>query len=125
MSFMKEPRFTMEDKPIIKPAAPITAVEFDKVVITASRPVLVYFFRKSCHGCQQLAPTIHEIAHRLKEEDRGIQVFTCEDTEVMRQCQVFFVPQLILFHQGQDHWIERGIQAPEGILQEIASLVQA
>lgn len=108
-----------------EPADHITANDFEDKVMTSGVPVLIDFYRKSCHGCQQLAPTIDKLAQIFRREKSSIQVFKCDDDQLMRRVKIFFVPQLVLFLNGKDYWIERAIKTPEDIQKEIARILSS
>jgi thioredoxin-like negative regulator of GroEL len=108
-----------------KPDDHITADDFENEVSTCPFPVLVYFYRKLCHGCQQLAPSIDTLSHSFRHEGSNIKLFKCDDDQLMRRVKVFFVPQLILFFERKNHWIERKVNTPDGIREEVSRILSA
>lgn len=109
----------------IPSAESVTAEDFEERVINSDLPVLVDFHRHSCLPCQQLAPTIDQLAQefRGRELDK-IHVYKCEDEQLFEKYKVQFVPQLILFNAGKDHWIDRGIRTMEGLRKEVREILR-
>jgi thioredoxin 1 len=105
-------------------AKTITVEDFEEKVLNADFPVLVDFHRSSCLPCQQLAPTIDNLGeyYRARDTDR-IYVYKCEDGQLFEMLKVQFVPQLILFNCGRDHWIDRSIRTVEGLKKEIGEIL--
>jgi len=108
------------------PAYGVTEEDFEEKVIRSDLPVLVDFHRSSCTPCQQLAPTIDKLAQAYAEGDgQTIRVYKCEDDQLFERLKVQFVPQLILFVAGKDHWIDRNIRTREGLQEEISKILGA
>jgi thioredoxin 1 len=102
----------------------VTGEDFEEKVLHSDLPVLVDFHRPSCLPCQQLAPTIDKLAQEVAEKkaDR-MHVFKCEDARLFERLKIPFVPQLILFVAGKDHWIDRNIRSMEGLKKVIAEIL--
>jgi len=108
-----------------RPAYGVTEEDFEEKVIRSDLPVLVDFHRSSCLPCQKLSPTIDKLAQAYGEgEAETIRVYKCEDDQLFERLKVQFVPQLILFVAGKDHWIDRSIRTIEGLQEEITKILR-
>ena len=102
----------------------VTAEDFEERVLRSDLPVLVDFHRSACRPCQELSPTIDKLAKAYGErKDQTIRVCRCEDDQLFERLKVQFVPQLILFVAGKDHWIDRNIRSLEGLEKEIEEIL--
>ena len=107
------------------PAQRIIAEDFEEKVINSEVPVLVDFHRSACLPCQQLAPTIDELGKYYGAQDTDkIHVYQCEDDQLFEKLKVQFVPQLILFVSGKDHWLDRSIRTMDGLKKEIGKILE-
>jgi len=106
------------------PTERVTAEDFEEKVINSDLPVLVDFHRSSCLPCRQLAPTIDKLGeyYGARDTDR-IHVYKCEDAQLFEKLKVQFVPQLILFIVGKEHWLDRSIRTMEGLKKEIGEIL--
>jgi thioredoxin 1 len=103
----------------------VSAEDFEEKVIHAGLPVLVDFHREACLPCQQLAPVIDRLRDAYEGEDPPrIGVYRCEDARLFERLKIQFVPQLILFVSGEDHWIERNIRTERDLKKEIAGILE-
>jgi len=105
-----------------RPAYGVTEEDFEEKVLRSDLPVLVDFHRSACLPCQKLSPTIDKLA-QVYGEDKRIGVYRCEDDRLFERLKVQFVPQLILFVAGKDHWIDRNIRSLEGLKKEIEEIL--
>jgi thioredoxin 1 len=80
---------------------PITSSDFETEVLTASQPVLVDFGAVWCGPCKMLDPLVEELAGEWKSKMKTVKIDVDENPEVAMQYQVFGVPTLILFKDGQ------------------------
>jgi len=101
----------------------VTAQDFEDKVLHSDLPVLVDFHREICLPCQKLWPTIAKLAQAYGEGER-IRVYKSEDDQLFERLKVQFVPQLILFIAGKDHWIDRNIKSVEGLQKEIEEILE-
>lgn len=78
----------------------ITSAEFDAVIGSADKPVLVDFWAPWCGPCRALGPTIEEIA---SEEAGRLAVYKCnvdEEADVATRFRIVSIPTMILFKDG-------------------------
>ncbi|HUF36967.1 MAG TPA: thioredoxin [Anaerolineales bacterium] len=80
---------------------PITTADFQSVVLSATQPVLVDFGAVWCGPCKMLDPVVEELAGEWQSKMKTVKIDVDQDPEVAMQYQVFGVPTLILFKDGQ------------------------
>ena len=79
----------------------ITTADFDSVVNSSEKPVLVDFWASWCGPCRALSPIVEEIADELAGE---LAVYKCnveEEQDLAIRFQVMSIPTLMLFKGGK------------------------
>ena len=82
--------------------------EFNSVVQTPDKPVLMMFFKGGCASCAALEPTMDTLAGEY--EGRAVVAkimivqmdFMPAQPEIMKQYYMHIVPAAILFNHGQE-----------------------
>lgn len=89
-----------------------TSADFDSLVLSADRPVIVDFWAEWCPPCRVLGPMLDRAAAALGDEVRIVKVDADQSPELLAKYGVSSIPTLILFREGAE--IERRV-GPEGL----------
>lgn len=87
---------------------------FAEMLSSSDVPVLVDFYANWCGPCQVLGPILEQVNAQLKDRLRIIKIDTEQYPALASQYQVYALPTLILFKQGEPvDRIEGLMQAPQ------------
>lgn len=79
----------------------IKDVDFENVVLKATKPVLVDFWASWCGPCRMLGPVIEELASQYSDKVEFVKINVDENPETPRKFNIRGIPTLILFKDGQ------------------------
>ena len=82
-------------------AAGVDQNSFDSEVLKAGAPVLVDFWAPWCGPCRMVAPVVDKIAQTYENRLKVVKLNTDENPGIATQYQVFGIPCLILFKNGE------------------------
>ena len=82
--------------------------KFDKL-IQSSQPVLVDFYAEWCGPCQIMKPTLLDVAERIGDQAKIVQVDIDIEKELAERFHIQSVPTLIIFKDGNQRWRQSGI----------------
>jgi thioredoxin len=87
---------------------------FEEMLSGSDVPVLVDFYAEWCGPCQMMATILQQVNTQLKDRIRIVKIDTEKYTELASQYQIYALPTLVLFKQGQPvERIEGVVQAPQ------------
>ncbi|MCA9742894.1 MAG: thioredoxin [Deferribacteres bacterium] len=95
----------------------VSTATFDSEVIKSNKPVLVDFWAPWCAPCRAIAPILDDLANEMGDSVKIAKLNTDENIDLAREYQVFSIPTLMIFHNGQvvDQFI--GLQ-PKSVLKD-------
>lgn len=78
-------------------------------LIQSSKPVLVDFYAVWCGPCQIMKPRLLDVAERIGENAKVIQIDIDKEKELAERFRIQSVPTLIIFKKGKQLWRQSGI----------------
>ena len=79
----------------------LDAESFESEVLKADLPVVVDFGADWCHPCKQLDPVVDELADEWEGKVKLVKMDADRTTDARMRFQVFGLPTLILFKNGE------------------------
>jgi thioredoxin 1 len=79
----------------------ITKDNFEQVVNSTDKPVLVDFWASWCNPCRSIAPVIEELAEEYDGKAVVGKVNVDEQGELSARFKIMSIPTIILFKAGQ------------------------
>ncbi len=96
--------------------AELETESFESEVLKADLPVIVDFGADWCHPCKQLDPVVDELAEEWDGKVKFVKMDADRNTETTMQYQVFGLPTLILFKNGEPLERMQGYQPKHRII---------
>ena len=88
-----------------------------KELIQSPKPVLVDFYAEWCKPCQMMKPRILDVAERIGENAKVVQIDVDQEKELAERYHIQSVPTLIIFKNGQELWRQSGMISTIALLQ--------
>jgi thioredoxin len=96
---------------------------FEELLSSSDVPVLVDFYAEWCGPCQMMGPILEQVNTQLKDRLRIVKIDTEKYTELASQYEIYALPTLVLFKQGQPvDRIEGVLQTPQ-LVQRLQGLL--
>ncbi|MBW4641635.1 MAG: thioredoxin [Goleter apudmare HA4340-LM2] len=96
---------------------------FEEMLSGSDVPVLVDFYAEWCGPCQMMVPILEQVNAQLSNRLRIVKIDTEKYTELASQYNIYALPTLVLFKQGQPvDRIEGVMQAPQ-LVQHLENII--
>ena len=82
-------------------AKAITTADFDQIISSATKPVLVDFWASWCGPCRALGPVVEQIGEEMADR---LDVYKCDvdaEGDIAQRFRIVSIPTLILFKNGE------------------------
>ena len=86
-------------------------------LIQSTKPVLVDFYAEWCGPCQIMKPRILDVAERIGDDAKVIQIDIDKEKELATRFRIQSVPTLIIFKNGKQQWRQRGVISAHALIQ--------
>ena len=86
-------------------------------LIQSSKPVLVDFYAEWCGPCQIMKPRILDVAERIGDDAKVIQIDIDKEKELATRFRIQSVPTLIIFKNGKQQWRQSGVISAHALMQ--------
>src|SRR3989339_1144901 len=103
-------------------AMQFTDQNFEAEVLKSDKPVLVDFWAVWCGPCQMMGSIIEELAEEVKEKYKVGKLNVDENRETAAKYAVMSIPTLIIFKDGKAVKQLVGVQAKEGLKEELEKI---
>lgn len=86
-------------------------------LIQSTKPVLVDFYAEWCGPCQIMKPRILDVAERIGDDAKVIQIDIDKEKELATRFRIQSVPTLIIFKNGKQQWRQSGVISAHALMQ--------
>ena len=86
-------------------------------LIQSTKPVLVDFYAEWCGPCQIMKPRILDVAERIGDDAKVIQIDIDKEKELATRIRIQSVPTLIIFKNGKQQWRQSGVISAHALIQ--------
>ncbi len=74
---------------------------WERDVLNSNIPVLVDFWAEWCGPCRMVAPVLEDLADEYDGKVRFLKLNVDENQDVAREYEIYSIPTLLLFKNGQ------------------------
>ena len=85
-------------------------------LIQSTKPVLVDFYAEWCGPCQIMKPRILDVAERIGDDAKVIQIDIDKEKELATRFRIQSVPTFIIFKNGKQQWRQSGIISAHALM---------
>lgn len=86
-------------------------------LMQSTKPVLVDFYATWCGPCQIMKPRILDVAERIGDDAKVIQIDIDKEKELATRFRIQSVPTLIIFKNGKQQWRQSGVISAHALMQ--------
>lgn len=92
---------------------------FDDLLAQSEVPVLVDFYATWCGPCQMMAPILDQVNTQLKGKLKVVKIDTDRYPQIASQHQIYALPTLVLFKNGQAADRIEGVLVADDLVQRL------
>lgn len=96
---------------------------FQELVTESELPVLVDFYADWCGPCKMMSQILDQVNAELSQQLKVVKINTENYPALATQYQVYALPTLVLFKQGQPVERIEGVMPTQQLLQRLRSLL--
>jgi thioredoxin len=96
---------------------------FEELISSAEKPVLVDFYATWCGPCRMIAPILDQVQTLLKGKLQVVKIDTDRYPELASQYEIHALPTLVLFKDGQSVDRIEGVLPPEQLVERLKPLL--
>ena len=100
-----------------------TFSSFQELLSASEVPLLVDFYASWCGPCQMMAPVLEQVKVQMKDKLQVIKINTEKYPSLASTYQIYALPTLVLFKEGQPVERIEGYRTAEQLLQHLQTLV--
>ena len=98
----------------------LTAQNFDEVISSSDKPVLVDFWASWCGPCRMMSPIVDDLADQMASVLKVCKVNVDDNQDLAARFQVMSIPTLMLFKDGKAVHTVVGAVPRDRLVQELA-----
>ena len=96
---------------------------FEEMIAGSDLPLLVDFYAPWCGPCQLMAKVLEQVNAQMKEQLQIVKINTDNYPDLATQYQVYALPTLVLFKQGQPVDRIEGVLPSDDLIQRLKGFV--
>lgn len=96
---------------------------FQELLAGSDVPLLVDFYAPWCGPCQMMATILEQVNADMKQQVRIVKINTESYPDLASQYQVYALPTLVVFKQGQPVDRVEGVMSAKQLMQRLQALV--
>ncbi|XHX79978.1 MAG: thioredoxin [Stenomitos frigidus ULC029] len=96
---------------------------FEELLSGSELPVLVDFYATWCGPCKMMAGILEQVNAQMKHQVKVIKIDTEKYPQLASEHQIYALPTLVLFKQGQPVERIEGVVPAEQLIQRLQALV--
>ncbi|MBD0343604.1 MAG: thioredoxin [Coleofasciculus sp. Co-bin14] len=96
---------------------------FQDLLSGSDMPVLVDFYATWCGPCQMMAPILDQVNAQLKGRLQVVKIDTDKYPQLASQYQIYALPTLVLFKNGQPVERIEGVVVAEQLIQRLQAFI--